>query len=280
MNMQIKASFKKEILAFVRTKKFLVLSIVIIGMSILSPLMFAGTEALLESMRPLYDSIGMDITSMTDLLGESTVHAGVFTGITNLAQIGTIVYLLLINNFAGGEQKKRSVIIPRSSGLRSFSYIFPKFIVFPAAALILAIIGAFTSWGVSAMTYKFNDVSPLGVLLGGALAGVCLMFYVCAHLTLGTSTGKPGLSAAVCITIVLLLPDIFSFADPSLVYNPFTLNYLAGRVAHKDAMQYFRPLDILMTVLIALAIMVILYFIALFVQNAKKVDNSGNEIRL
>ena len=278
--MQTKASFKKEILAFVRTNKLLVLSIVIIGLSILSPLMFVGTAALLESMAPIYDSIGMDITSMTDLLGESTVHTGVFTGITNLAQIGVIVYLLLINSFAGGEQKKRSVIIPSSSGLRNFSYIFPKFIVFPVAALILAIAGAFASWGVSAMTYNINDVSLGGVLLGGALAGVCLMFYVCAHLALGTSTGKPGMSAAVCITAALLLPDIFSFTDPGLVYNPFTLNYLAGNVAHINAMQNYRPLDILMTVLIALAIMVILYFIALFAQNAKKVDNSGNEIRL
>ena len=280
MSMQTKASFKKEILAFVRTKKLLVLSIVIIGMAILSPLMFVGTAALLESMKPVYDSIGMDITSMTDLLGGYTVQAGVFTGITNLAQIGVIVYLLLINSFAGGEQKKRSVIIPRSSGLRSFSYIFPKFIVFPAAALILAVVGAFSSWGVSVLTYEINDVSAGGVLLGGVLAGVCLMFYVCAHLTLGTATGKPGMSAAFCITAALLLPDIFSFTDPGLVYNPFTLNYLAGNVTQKNAMQNYPPMDILMTVLIALAIMVILYFIALFAQNAKKVDNSGNEIRL
>jgi len=280
MNMQTKASFKKEILAFVRTNKLLILTIVMIGMSVLSPLLFVGMESLLVAMDPIYEQMGMDITAMTDLLGSSTVHAGVYTGITNLTQVGLIVYLLLINSFAGGEQKKRSVIIPRSSGLRNFSYIFPKFIVYPLAALGLAIIGAFSSWGVSAVIYDVNDVWPGGVLLGGVLAGVSMMLYVCCHLTMGTATGKPGMSAAICLVSAMLLPDIFAFTDPNLVYNPFTLNYLAGNVAQADALQHFKPLDIAMTVLIALAIMVVMYFIALFTLNAKKVDNSGSEIRL
>jgi len=278
--MQTRASFKKEILAFLRTNKFLTIAIVMIGMAILAPMLYVGLESLLTAMNPIYEQMGMDISGMTGMLGASTVFTGVFAGITNLAQVGLIVYLLLINSFAGGEQKKRSVIIPSSSGLRNFSYIFPKFIVYPLAALLLALIGAFVSWGVSAAIYEVGDVSPVGVLLGGALAGVCLMFYVCCHLALGTATGKPGMSAAVCISAALLLPDIFTFADPSLVYNPFTLSYLAGNVVQEGALRQFPPLDILMTVLITLVIMVILYFVALFVQNAKKVDNSGNEIRL
>ena len=280
MHIQTKASFNKEILAFFRTNKFLIVAIVIIGWSLISPLIYVGTIALLESMKPVYDSVGMDISGMTGMLDVGTVSLGVSTGISGLTQIGLIVYLLLINSFAGGEQKKRSVIIPRSSGLRSFSYVFPKFIVYPLAALVLSIAGAFASWAVSAIIYDIQDVTMGGVLLGGTLAGVCIMFYVCSHLTLGTATGMPGMSAAVCIVASLILSDIFAFANPDHIYNPFTLNYLAAAAVHEGALRYVQPRDIVFTILIALVLMVILFFVALFAQNARKVDNSGNEVRL
>lgn len=278
--MQIKASFRKEILAFFRTNKFLIVAIVIIGWAIVSPLIIVGSVALLEAMEPLYDAIGMDISAMTGMLDATTVSMGVYTGITNTTQVGLIVYLLLINSFAGGEQVKRSVIIPRSSGLRNFCYVFPKYIVFPAAAFFLTVIGAFASWGISALVYDVHDVAAMGVLLGGALAGISMMFYVCCHLTLGTATSKPGMSAAVCITAAMLLPDIFSFSGADLIYNPFTLNYLGASLVHETAMLYYQQLDVIMSVVVAFVLMLILYFIALFVQNAQKVDNRGNEIRL
>jgi len=279
MSMQTKASFKKELLAFFRTNKFLIIAIVIIGWSILSPLLLVGMGALINAMSPLYDEMGMDVSTMTDILGGSA-NMAVSSAVTDLAGTGLIVFILLINSFAGGEQKKRATIIPRSSGLRTFSYIFPKFIIYPLAGFALAVIGAFASWGTAVLAYEINDVSLTGVLVGGALAGVCLMFYTCCHLTMGTATGKAGMSAAVCIVAALLLPNIFAALGSDLVYNPFTLNILAGSVVAEGALGEVQPLDIAMTVAIAFAIMVIVYFIAIFAQNAKKVDNTGNETRL
>jgi len=279
VSIQTKASFKKEILAFFRTKKFLIIAIVIIGWSILSPLFMVGMGGLINAMSPIYDEMGLDVSTMTDMLG-SSANTGVSSAVTDLAGTCLVVFILLINSFAGGEQKKRSTIIPKSSGLRTFSYIFPKFIVYPLTAMVLAIAGAFASWGVSVIAYEVNDVSPEGVLIGGVLAGVCLMFYTCCHLTIGTATGKAGVSAAVCIVAALLLPSLFAGLGSEYVYNPFTLNILAGSVVAEGALYRIPPLDIVMTVLIAFAIMVILYFIAIFAQNAKKVDNTGNEIRL
>jgi ABC-2 type transport system permease protein len=279
MKMQTKASFRKETLAFLRTNKFLTLAIVLIGISILYPLLMIGMGPLLDSMSPMYDELGMDVSGMPEML-ISSASVGVSSGVTSLASIGLLVYLLLMNSFAGGEQKKRSVIIPRSAGLRSFGYIFPKFIIYPLAALALAIIGAFAAWGTSVWLYETNDVSLLGVLVSGVLAGIFMMFFICCHLTLGTSTGKAGMSSAICIVASVLLPDIFVIMGFEYVYNPFTLTYLAGAVVVDGALGAFETLDIVITALITLAIMVALYFIALFAQNARKIDNTGNEIRL
>ena len=279
MKKQTKASFKKEALAFFRTKKFLIVASVLIGWSILNPLLMVGLGSLMNAMSPIYDEMGMDVSIMTDLLG-STASMGVSSAVGELAGTGLVVFILLINSFAGGEQKKRSIIIPKSSGLRNFSYIFPKFIVYPLSALVLAVAGAFASWGASALIYRVNDVSPEGVLVGGALAGVCLMFYTCGHLTLGTATGKSGMSAAVCIVSALLLPNIFAALGSDYVYNPFTLNIMAASVVSEGALQKMLPLDIAMTVLVAFVLMVIFYLIAIFAQNAKKVDNTGNEMKL
>jgi len=277
--MQVKASIKKELLAYSRTKKLLIIALVFLGWSVLSPLMIRGVGVMMEALNPIYDDMGMDISGMTDMLGSSS-SLGVTSAVSDLGGACLIVLILLINSNAGGEQKKRSIMIPRSSGLRSFSYIFPKFIVYPPIAFVLSVAGAFCAWGTSAIIFDYNDVALSGVLVGGMLAGVSIMFYVCVHLTLGTATGQAGMSAAVCIVASMLLPNIFAMTSSDYMYNPFTLNIIAGSAVQPGMLSLTPPEDIIVTVLIALGIMVILYFIALFAQNARRIDNSGNEIRL
>jgi ABC-2 type transport system permease protein len=279
MNMQTKASIKKELLAYSRTKKLLIVALVFFGWSIFSPLMIRGLGWLMDSLSPMYDEIGMDVSGMTEMFGTSA-SIGVTAAISDLSGACLIVLLLLINSNAGGEQKKRSIIIPRSSGLRSFSYIFPKFIVYPPIAFVFAIAGALCSWGISSLVFDYNDVTLAGVLVGGVLAGVSLMFYICAHLTIGTATGQAGMSAAICIVASLLLPNIFTLASLEYMYNPFTLNIVASAAVQPGTLSTVPPIDIVISALIAVGIMVVLYFIALFAQNARRIDNSGNEIKL
>jgi len=279
MKLQTKASFKKEYLAFVRTKKLVILALVLIGVAIINPILLAGLGVLMDSLSGFYESFGTDISGLTEALG-SSVSTGVSQAVTDVAQTGLVVFLLVINSNAGGEQKKRSIMIPRCSGLRSFGYIFPKFIIYPLSAFVLAIIASFAAWGVSTIVFNYNDVTLAGVLLGGLLTGISLMFYVCAHITIGTATGRAGTSAAICIVASLLLPSIFAVFGSELVYNPFTLNILAGSAVRSEGLSTLQPLEIIITIVITLAIMVILYFLALFAQNAKRVDNSGNEIKI
>ena len=279
MKLQTKASFRKEFLAFSRTYKLLAVTLSIIGLAVVNPLLITGLRLLMEGLSDVYKGFGMDVSQLTEALG-SSVSTGVAQAIMDLTQTGLIIFLIVINSNAGGEQKKRSTMIPSSSGLRSFSYVFPKFIIYPLTAFVIAIVAAFASWGASSMVFDNNDVSIQGVLLGGVLAGVCMMFYVCAHLTIGTATGKAGMSAAICIVASLLLPSIFNILDFGVMFNPFTLNILANAAVHDPTMTAARATVVCVTVIIAFVLMVALFFLAWFVQNARKIDNSGNEVEI
>jgi len=279
MTIQLKASFKKEFLAYVRTRRFMIITLVIIGLSVLSPLLLAGMSLLMDSMSDIYDEFGMDVSEMTEALS-SSVSIGVSSSVSDITGVGLIVMLLLINRAAGGEQKKRTVIIPKSAGLKSLPYILPKFIIYPISAFVLTVIAMFISWAVSVLLFEFNDVTFSGVLSAGLISGVCLMLYVCFHITLGTATGKAGMSAAVCITASIILSNIFAFTSSDYMYNPFALDLIAASALLNSPMTNTEILDIVVTVVFAFGIMVISYFVALFAQNARKIDNSGNEIDL
>jgi len=279
MNIQTGASFRKELLAYFRTKKFMIVALVVIGLSLLSPLLITGMGLLMDSMSDIYEDFGMDVSEMTGMLSSSS-SLGVSSSVSDITGVGLIVVLILINSAAGGEQKKRAVIIPRSAGLRSFPYLFPKFIIYPLSVFILAIIAMFTSWAASSIVFEVNNVTFNMVLLAGILSGVCLMLYVCFHLALGTATGNAALSATVCIVASVLLPNIFALTDMEYMFNPFALDLLAASVVVSDKLTGAEVLDLVITMIFALTIMIGTYFIALFAQNARKIDNSGNDIDL
>ena len=279
MTIQTKASYKKEMLAFSRTSRLPILAIIVVGWAMLGPLLIVGLGIMIDTLAPVYEELGMDVTEMADMLA-ANASTGVISGISDLTTVGLIAFLIILNPFAGGEQKSRSTMLPKTSGLENASYLLPKYIIYPATALILALIAGFASWGVSVLTFEINDVEVSRVALAGLLAGVNLMFFVCIHLTLGTASGKAGMSSAICIIASLLLPSLFEALGSEFVYNPFTLNRMATTLIPISPFSAFSTGEIITTTGIALALMVLLYFLALFVQNSKKIDNSGNEIRL
>ena len=279
MSVQTKASFKKEFLAFFRTKTFLIITCVVISLSILGPLLISGMGTLMGSMSDIYDEMGMDVTDMSDFLVSSS-SIGMIFSVDSVAGTSVIVVLLLLNKVAGGEQKKRANIIPTSSGLSSFSYIFPKFIIYPITSFLLAFIAIIAAWPIAVWAFEVNDLTAGGVVLAAVLSGASLMFYVCCHLALGTATGKAGMSAAICISVSIVLPMIFASTDMSYMFNPFALSALAQSSLFIDTMSGSAIADNIASFGFALGIMVITYFIAIFAQNAKRIDNSGNEIEL
>jgi ABC-2 type transport system permease protein len=272
MSTQLKASFNKELLAFLRTYKLFIMTAVIIGWSVFSPLMLVGLGFLVNSMGDIYDELGVDMSSMTEQL-TSTASTGVSSQVSDISSIGIIVFILVISSFAGGEQKKRSIIIPHSSGLNSFSYLFPKFIIYPITIFILSLLGTIAAGVLSGLIFDYNDLVFSDVLSAGVLLGFYGMFYICLHLTLGTGTGKPWISSAICIAALMLLPSIFAIANASPAFNPFTVSQAAVSAVYGA----IPSSEIAIGICVALVLIVILFFVALFTQNARKIDNSGNE---
>ena len=279
MSNQTVASFKREFLAFFRTNTFIIVACVIIGLALFSPSLIVGMGLLMDALSDVYDEMGMDVSDMTDILTESSIM-GVASSVEGIAGAGAIVLILLLNKTAGGEQKKRAMIVPKSAGLRSFPYIFPKFIIYPLTAFFLAVLAILISLPISILLFDTNDVTFSSTLLAGVIAGVSLMFYVCCHLALGTATGRAGMSAAVCITVSIILPVIFSALGSDYMFNPFTLGNQAAVVIYSEVVPNQELLDIVFSIIFALGIMVITYFVALFAQNARKIDNSGSELEL
>jgi len=278
MSRQTGACFRKEILAYLRSRSFLAIACVIIGLSILSPVLIAALSSLMSVMGDLYTQVDSDIPDMSSITEYSST--GVASSISDITSAGLIVILILLNKAAGGEQKKRAVIIPRSAGLQNFSYLFPKYIIYPLSALFLTIISIIISWITSGLIFNTDDLVFSNVLVSGVLVGTALMFYVCLHLTIGTATGQAGMSAVVCILLSLILPLVFAAVDMGYMFNPFALELIATTVLHSHPIPATQLLDIFISVAFALGIMVTSFFIALFAQNARRIDNTGDEIVL
>jgi ABC-2 type transport system permease protein len=228
---------------------------------------------LMGAMSDTYYELGMDVTTLTEQFSPTST-AGMTNALSALTTIGLLVYLILINSFAGGEQKRRSIIIPQNSGLESYSYLVPKFIIYPLSIFAFTVISVIIAGVVSTWAFDNNDIIILNAFVGAALAGLYNMFFVCLHLALGTSTGRAGMSSAICIVSAFILSDTLNLAGIVPAFNPLTMNLTAVLVAAGDEIRS----GIILGVGITLALMIAVFFIALFVQNAKRIDNSGNEI--
>ncbi|MCL2108396.1 MAG: hypothetical protein FWH20_03510 [Oscillospiraceae bacterium] len=297
MDIQVKASFKKELLGFFRTKIAVILIAVFIGFAIFTPAMLKGMEIMFDLLDTAVSGMDMEESGLGDeadaamaelgaqLEAVSTMFSftdastGVTSTVGDISMTLLIVFLLVIIPVAGGEQKKRSIIIPRSAGLSNTAYILPKFIIYPITAMVLCIAATLVSAGLSVILTVNNDLVFSQVLLAGILAGINLAMYTSFHISLGTATGKAGMSAAICIVASMFIPALFALLGTGidselLLYNPFSLNSMSVRALYEVP----DTAEMLFSVIFAFALMAIVYFVSLFAQNAKRVDNSGNEI--
>ena len=131
--MQIKAGFKKEWFQFSRTFRLWGILIATVSFSLADPLMYWAMNALLGSLTDtdMYGSIGGAV-DIENSLGMLFGNAGsVFAGtMADLCATSLLIIMLILMSPCGGEQKKRATIIPSCSGLDTFSYLIPKYVMF------------------------------------------------------------------------------------------------------------------------------------------------------
>ena len=308
----LKNGLKKEFMLFSRTGKLIGVILVILIFSVMDPIMFKGMGAMVGAMaNSIPEGSGAELTEymqtvkdMASMFDSFSASYLVATSIAEVTGLGLIILMFILMSAAGGEQKKRSVIIPQCAGLTPAGYIAPKFLIYPLSALLLSVLGVYLSAGVSSLL--FGGSLDMGKISLAALClGVYMAFISVLQLTIGICTGKPGVSVIVVIIAASIIPVILSSLRVDR-FNPFALTGIASNAAISaggeaeavgavseaaggsftsisammeslSASAEVDGLNLAVSVGVTVVISVILYFMTLFVLTARQVKNEGNE---
>lgn len=283
--MQLKYSLKKEWAQFSRTFRLWGIIIAALATALLYILMFKFTGAVFESMEQmgemsmsaasggnLFGDLGIDMDDMIAMYLDAGMMYSVV--MSSICSIALLVIVLVLGSAAGGEQKKRAMIVPLCSGLDNKSYVLAKFIVYPISVFVIIFLTALLSGVLCNALFPNNKVDFELVLLGSAMAGIYMMFAVSIFLSLGLCTSKPGIMAAIVYIGTTILQTVF-IRFQLYDYNPFTLlNLISGEMfANPEFSLADNAASIAVGVVISLLISVLMCLLAIAVLNAKKINN-------
>ena len=286
----LKEGIKKEMMFFTRSFRMWGVLMAAVLFALVAPLLIKLSFVMLDSLDTImnesgysedveYSSGGLEFGldfSGGDMNADAEAQMGKFGAISALGDLTStlmLVFMLVIMYAAGGELKKRSMIIPQNAGLSSKLYILPKFIIYPISAAIFAFCGIWIGFGVSTLVFPGVQVKILGVLEAAFAAGIYDAFIMVLYLTLGLCTAKAGIATVIMYGGSTILSALFSSLGADK-FHPFTLILQAQSAVMEesfDAVNYWGSMGI--TVLI----MVLCYFVTLFVISARRIDNRGRE---
>lgn len=285
----MKFAFKKEFMYFSRTFRMFGVIFAILIISLFDPLMYKGMMVFMDIMGEQLEQSGFTVTADAGTLASADVDASnPFAGLTELYEslrapevataavadftsTSSLIIFLVLMQPSGGEQKKRSTIIPLCAGLTPIRYIVPKFVIYPLTAFLSSLIALPLCAGISVFLFG-GEISFANSLAAGAVVGLYLAFLIVIELTLGICTARPGLAAIFTILGSQLLPTVLSLFGINR-FNPFVLPELAGGFLSGKV----GTLNLWVSVGVAVVVGVILFFTTLLTQTARKIDNSGNE---
>ena len=286
----LKEGVKKEIMFFTRSFRVWGVLMAAVLFAAVAPLLIKLSFIMLESLDGM---MGDDSSYMTaaasvegmdfsvefggtdfDMSAEDQMgKLGAIAALGDLTSTLMLIFMLVIMYAAGGELKKRSMIIPQNAGLSSKLYILPKFIIYPVFAAVFAFCGIWIGFGVSTLVFPGVQVDILGVLEAAFAAAVYDAFIMVLYLTLGLCTAKAGIATVIMYGGSTILSALFSALGADK-FHPFTLVSQAQSAVMEesfDAVNYWGSMGI--TVLI----MILCYFVTLFVISARRIDNRGKE---
>ncbi len=281
--MKLSLALKKEYMFFSRTMRLFGVAFAILIFGLVDPLLFKVLGGMLSSITEMggtemFTEADMEAFSMftnIDASGMLSMSIGDFTS------TAVLIVLLILMDASGGEQKKRSIIIPRCAGLTPNMYATPKFIIYPLTGLVCGFLGIFICAGVSMLV--FGGSVDMGMLLLAAFSvGLYIAFVIILQLTIGICSERPGIAVISTLAATSLLPTLLTsfrvdkfnpFALPSIAMSAFSGgSSLAGlSTAELDA------LNVGVSLIVTIILSLILYFLTLFVLTTRQIENEGNE---
>ena len=278
--MQLKYSFKKEWSHFMRTFRFWGVIIAIFSFALSNPLMFSFTGQVLNQMGG--GAAAFSQTPETgDLFGDIDFSevAGMYSDagmmfsstLVSFATNALLITMLILMSAAGGEQKKRAMIVPMCSGLEYKNYLLPKFIIYPTVVFVTSLLAGMTAGGLCNALFDENRVSAGMVVLMALLMAVYMAFATTVYLSLGLCTSRPGIMVVAVFVGQMVLESLlggFGLSD----YHPFALlNYAGGSLLDTEPGE--KTAAVAVSVGLSVVIAVMMYFLALGVLGAKKINN-------
>jgi len=285
--MKLRFCLKKEWAHFSRTFRFPGVIIAAFAVAVSYPMIFKFTGILMKELSEQGLSISMSGAeqgffgglSLGDM-AEMYFDAGLMysTTMSSMFSITLLVFMLILGSAAGGEQKKRAMIIPLCSGLSTKHYVLAKFILYPLVCFADVFLSSMLCGALCNALFPNNTIDAGLLVLSSAMAGVYIVFAVCVFISLGICTSRPGVMAAVVFVVITITQTVLQMISNTygqLMYNPFTLvNLVSGEMlASPDFSLPDNTLNISLSVIISLAVSVIMSLLAIAVLNAKKINN-------
>lgn len=290
--MQLRYSFKKEWSQFFRTFRLWGIIIAIFSFAISNPLMFKFTSVVMNELANNMDEFqasitqtaqsspadnlngmlgGMDISDMVDMYNDAGMMFS--TTLVTFAAYGLLITMLILMSAAGGEQKKRAMIVPMCSGLDYKNYLIPKFVMYPLTVFAVTFLSSLTAAGLCNIMFTANKISGSNILLCSLIMSVYMAFMVCVFLSLGLCTSRPGIMAPVVFVGQMFLESLFNGMGLT-EYHPFAMPGYVNRItAAGYEIESGEMISIFVAILICIIISVLMFFLALGVLKAKKIDN-------
>lgn len=285
----MKFAFKKELMYFSRTFRMFGVIFAILIISLFDPLMYKGMLLFMDFAGEQLEQSGFSVTegqngvtvsegegtnpfaSLTEIYDSLRAPEIASAAVSDFTSTSALILFLVLMQPAGGEQKKRSTILPLCAGLTPIRYIVPKFVIYPLTAFLSSLVALPLCAGISVFLFG-GEISFINSLAAGAMVGLYLAFLIVIELTLGICTARPGLAAIFTILGSQLLPTVLALFRINR-FNPFVLPELASGFLGGEV----GTLNLWVSVGVTVVIGVILFFTTLLTQTARRIDNSGNE---
>ena len=283
--MQIRYGFKKEWLQFSRTFRLGGILIAIFSFALADPLMYMALNVMMNYMS------NIDYSQMTASLGMGTgadafeMVSGMINDsglifsmtMTDLCAMSLLIIMLILMSPTGGEQKKRATIIPSCCGLKYFNYLVPKFVIYPLTVCGGTFLATMTAGGLCNILFQENHVDFGMMLLAAFLCAVYAAFITTVYLSIGLCTSKPGVVTVLVYLGTSLVEIILTSLDLTK-FHPFTLRALVTTEMFMGDFELSENIaSICVGTLLSIIVMVLMFFMAYAVLNAKKINNQEDK---
>jgi ABC-2 type transport system permease protein len=210
--------WKLEILRLVRTRRIVALAGVYVFFGLLGPLTA-------RYLAEIFDIAGGELEGATIVLPDPTPVDGMIQYVSNAAQIGTLVAVVIAAGALAFDAIPEMGVFLRTRVSDVAAILTPRLTVVTVATVAAFVLGALAAWY---ETWALIGPLPAGPVLAGIGFGILFIVFVMALVAAAAGWAKDVLGTVMISLAVLLVMPILSIADAVARWLP---THLSGALA-------------------------------------------------